>query len=114
MNIAAIENLRPVTILVRASRSQGITRCYASDVLSDVLAKAPRGALLLTVQAHPVSVAVAAQAGILAILYTDGQTPDEETIRRAQSADITIGVTPLDSFDAAGHLWGQGLRGASR
>jgi hypothetical protein len=116
LNIESLGSLMPVVVLVRDCRPDGdnvITRCYSSDVLSDVLAKAPRGSLLLTVQAHPVSVAVAAQAGIPAILYTGGHQPDAETIRRAQAVNIALAVTTLDSFDAAGRLWSNGLRGAS-
>ena len=59
-----LENLTPeLTLPVGA-----ITGGYASDLLSDVLANAPHGGVLVTVQVHMNVIAVALHAGLAAVV----------------------------------------------
>ncbi len=54
-----------------------VTRGHASDLLSDVLANAPSGGVLLTIQVHMNVIAVALHAGLAAVVFTQGMRPEE-------------------------------------
>ena len=87
------------------------TAGYASDMLSRVMARAPRdGALWVTLQAHGNIVAVGAVLGLSAIIVTEGETPDQETIAKADEMGITLLATNKPTFYVVGHLWRLDLR----
>ncbi|NPV01146.1 MAG: iron-sulfur binding hydrogenase [Brevinematales bacterium] len=50
-----------------------ITGGYASDLLSDVMGNAEDGSILITIQAHKNTIAVASLAGVRAILICNGR-----------------------------------------
>ena len=83
--------------------------CYISDLLSDVLAHAQPGMLWATVQIHRNVVSVAATKDIPAVLFTCGRKPDANVIAEAEEEGITLLVTPLTTYEAAGKLWQAGL-----
>ncbi len=89
-----------------------ITRAHASDLLSDVLANAPAGGLLLTLQVHMNVVAVAVHAGMAGVVFTSGMRPGEAVVLKAQEEKLALFATPDATFDAAGKLYGLGIRGA--
>ena len=84
---------------------------YASDMLSDVLVRAPRGALLATLQNHLNVVAVAAQAGLSGVIFTNNKRPEDRVIERAEIENIPLYVTPSNTFEIAGRLFALGIRG---
>jgi hypothetical protein len=88
-----------------------VERAHASDLLSDVLANAPTGSLLLTLQVHMNVIAVAAHAGLAAVVFTSGMRPEESVRLKAVKEGIPLLATPLSTFDAAGRLYTLGLRG---
>jgi hypothetical protein len=88
-----------------------VERAHASDLLSDVLANAPTGGLLLTLQVHMNVIAVAAHAGLAAVVFTSGMRPEETVRLKAVTEGIPLLATPLSTFDAAGRLYELGLRG---
>ena len=87
---------------------------HASDLLSDVLANAPSGGLLLTIQVHLNVIAVALHAGLAGVIFTSGMKPDEASRRKATEEGLPLFSTPQSTFDVAGQLYGMGLRGAGR
>jgi len=88
-----------------------LTGCYISDLLSDVLAHAEPGMLWVTIQTHRNVVSVAATKDVAAVLFTCGRKPDAEITAEAEEEGIALLTTPLTTFEAAGKLWGAGLRG---
>jgi len=88
-----------------------VTRGHASDLLSDVLANAPAGGLLLTIQVHMNVVAVALHAGLKAVIFCSGMKPPEDVRVRAIAEKIALLSTTDSTFDAAGKLYALGLRG---
>ena len=89
-------------VLCGKSRLQTeVTGGYAGDMLSDVLAHTPKGALWLTVQAHPNIIAVAVMKGLAGILLVNGKLPERETLEKAEAEKVVLLSTPLDSFQAA-------------
>jgi len=86
---------------------------YASDMLSRVMAHAPRdGALWVTLQSHANIVAVAAVLGLSGIVITEGERPDEQTIAKANQMRIPLLATRQRTFGVVGNLWRLGLRDA--
>jgi hypothetical protein len=88
-----------------------ITQGYASDLLSDVLANAPAGGVLVTLQVHLNVIAVASHAGLKAVIFSCGRTPEEDVVERASEEGLALFVSPLDTFEIVGRLYELGLRG---
>lgn len=91
--------------------SADVTSAHASDLLSDVLGRAPHGGLTLTIQAHLNVVAVAVHAEQAGVIFTSGMSPEEPVRSRAVAEGIPLYATALSTFDAAGRLYAMGLRG---
>jgi hypothetical protein len=89
-----------------------ITRGYASDLLSDVLANAPAGGVLVTLQVHLNVIAVASHAGLQAVIFSCGRVPDEEVIERAHEEGLALFVSASDTFGIVGRLYDLGVRGS--
>ncbi|MCE1253157.1 MAG: hypothetical protein LWX83_06355 [Anaerolineae bacterium] len=86
------------------------TTGYASDLLSCVMAGAAHGSLWVTLQAHTNIVAVAALLELSAIIITDGATPDDATIQKANEENITLLSAKENTFFVVGKLWEMGIR----
>jgi hypothetical protein len=91
-----------------------ITQGYTSDLLSDVLTDAPVGGVLITLHANREVVAVAGLAGLRAVIFSCGRTPDDRTVERATAKGLSLFGSQTDSFELAGRLYESGLRGGQR
>jgi hypothetical protein len=110
----ALESLTPAIADGAAGKADAaVDRAHASDLLSDVLANAPAGGILLTIQVHMNVIAVALHAGLAAVVFTSGMQPDEAVRARAVEENLPLFATPESTFDAAGKLYGMGLRGGA-
>ncbi len=89
-----------------------IRRGYASDLLSDVLAHAPEGGILVTLQVHLNVVAVATHAGLAAVVFAAGRQPDPEVVARASREGLALYSSPDDTFDIVGRLYALGVKGS--
>jgi predicted transcriptional regulator len=85
----------------------------AADLMSDVLAFATPGALLLTGLRNAQSVVTAHMAEVKAIVYVRGKRPDEAAIKLAGQRGIPLLTTGLSMFEACGLLHNKGLRSGS-
>ncbi len=88
-----------------------VTRGYASDLLSDVLANAPGGGVLVTLQVHLNVIAVAGHADLAAVVFAGDRRPDDDVIAKAEEEGLPLYVATGDTFDVVGRLYGLGLRG---
>jgi hypothetical protein len=86
---------------------------YSSDLLSCVMAGASRAGIWVTLQSHGNVVAVAALLDLAAVIITENARPDEATVQRANSEEITLLATRLPTYTIIGRLWEMGLRGGS-
>lgn len=91
--------------------SAEVTAGHASDLLSDVLANAPTGGVLLTIQVHLNVVAVALHAAQAAVVFTSGMRPDEAVRTKAVAEKLPLYATSQSTFDLAGRLYALGIRG---
>lgn len=104
----ALVELAPPAV---ASRAADITRGYASDLLSDVLANAPAGGVLVTLQVHLNVVAVASHADLAAVVFAGGRRPDPDVVRKAADEGLALYVTEDDAFEVIGRLYESGVKG---
>ncbi|MFO7849588.1 MAG: iron-sulfur binding hydrogenase [Spirochaetia bacterium] len=78
-----------------------ITAGYTSDLLSDVMGNAPDKSVLITIQAHKNTVAVASLAGITAIVLCNGRTIPDDMREAAENEGISLLGTEKDQFTAS-------------
>lgn len=78
-----------------------VTAAYTSDLLSDVMAHCPDGALLVTVQNHKNTVAVCTLVGAPAILVVHNREIPEDMSTVAQREGVALLRTPDDQFTAS-------------
>jgi len=87
-----------------------VTGVYISDMVSDVIANAKAGNVLVTVQVHNNVVAAANLVDVAAIVVTRGRKPADDTIQLAEKAGIPVFFTELNSWQVASHLYEAGIR----
>lgn len=112
--IAAALSLENLTPGLDLTDDAPVTRAHSSDLLSDVLAHAPAGGVLLTIQVHMNVVAVAVHAGLRAVIFASSMKPADDVRARAAEEGIALFSTPQTTFDAGGRLYALGLRGEAK
>ena len=113
-DIAAKLGLENLTTELPLAGGGPVERAHASDLLSDVLANAPDGGLLLTIQVHMNVIAVALHAGLAAVVFTSGMKPEESVRLKAVQESLPLLCTKESTFDLSGRLYALGLRGQER
>jgi predicted transcriptional regulator len=88
-----------------------ITRGYASDLLSDVIAHTHKGDLWITLQTHQNIVAVASMNELAGIVLINGRQPEQGTLQKAKGEKIPVMLSELPSFEVAGRLFEMGITG---
>lgn len=78
-----------------------VTGGYTSDLLSDVMANAADGCLLITIQAHNNTVAVASLAGAAGILVCNNRPVPDDMLVSARREGIAVFRTPRNQFEAS-------------
>jgi ferredoxin len=82
---------------------------YCGDLLSEIMGNAPEGCVWMTIQGHQNIVAVALLRNMAAIIVTGGQTPDDETLEKANQEGIPVLLWPRSSYHLAGQLFALGI-----
>lgn len=88
--IELIRELQLDPLHVVDSGEQTVDGVYCGDLLSDVLANCPPGAVWFTVQGHVNIIAVAELRDAACVVVANGVTPDEQTVERACSNGVTL------------------------
>lgn len=102
-----LTNLTPELARGSAEVSSG----FASDLLSDVLANAAGGGLLVTVQVHLNVIAVAVHAELAGVIFAAGRMPEESVRAKAAAEGVPLFTSPLPAFELVGRMYAMGLRG---
>ncbi|HPC84206.1 MAG TPA: DRTGG domain-containing protein [Thermoanaerobaculaceae bacterium] len=87
-----------------------VSGVYISDMVSDVIANAKAGNLLVTVQVHANVLAAANLVDVAAIILAQGKQPAEDIVRMAAKHEIAIFTTALNRWQVATKLYEIGLR----
>ena len=83
---------------------------FAADLMSDVLAYAQHGGLLITGMTNAQSMHTAEIADMSAVVMVRGKRPADDVIAFAKRRGLPLLLTPYSMFDACGLLYGLGLR----
>lgn len=115
MTLEEIRAILDAEVIVGANLSQieADMGCGA-DLMSDVLAFAKKGAILLTGLTNAQVIRTGEMAEIVGICFVRGKRPPEETIRLATQNDLPLLATKLLMFESCGRLYGSGLKGCSQ
>ena len=112
MRLAEIKDILRCEVLSgEDSLSMEVETVVASDGMSEILAFANPGALMITGLTNVQSVRTADIANVRAIIYIRGKRPDERTINLARESSIPVLATNLGMFDVCGILRESGLKG---
>ena len=109
--IAARLRLRHLTPELSADASPDVTDGHVSDLLSDVLAHAPRDGVLVTQHLHMNVIAVCVNAGLTAVIFAADREPEEPVRRKAVEEGVQLYASAASGFDIVGQLYALGLRG---
>jgi len=104
-------SLRNLTLEISGDTRAEVVCGHASDLLSDVLANAPAGSLLITRHVHMNVLAVAVHAGVVGIIFAASRMPDELVVRKATEERVWLYVSKDSAFNIVGKLYALGLRG---
>jgi predicted transcriptional regulator len=84
---------------------------FGADLMSDVIAFAKAGSLLLTGLTNSQVVKTASSRNIAAIILVRGKEPSTEAIEMAKDLQIPILTTKYILFETAGILYSKGIVG---
>ncbi len=87
--------------LVSDGNEEDITDGYTSDLLSDVMGNAPEDSVLITIQAHKNTVAVASLAGIHALLICNNRPVPDDMLKAASEEGISVFRSKDNQFTAS-------------
>lgn len=88
-----------------------IKTAFAADLMSDVMAMAKEGSLLLTGLTNTQVIRTVNVLDIAAIILVRGKTPSAESITLAAELKIPILATTYTLFETAGRLYTKGIVG---
>lgn len=81
-----------------------VTGAHTSDLLSDAMANAEDGELLITIQAHKNTVAVAVLKDLSGLVISSNRPIPEDMIAAAREEDIPILVTDDSQYESSWRL----------
>lgn len=87
--------------LVSEGDDRDILNGYTSDLLSDVMGNAPEDSVLITIQAHKNTVAVASLANINVLLICNNRPAPDDMLEAAAEEDISVYRTKDSQFEAS-------------
>jgi hypothetical protein len=87
-----------------------VTGVYISDMVSDVIANAKAGNVLVTIQVHANVIAAANLVDLVGIVVTQAKPIPEEVVKLAEKSNIGIYTTNLNRWQVATKLYEAGLR----
>jgi predicted transcriptional regulator len=88
-----------------------VKTAFGADLMSDVLAFAKTGSLLLTGLTNSQVIRTANILDIAAIILVRGKKPATETIKLARELNIPLLTTKYILFETAGRLYAKGIVG---
>lgn len=95
-----------------ANLHKEVTVAFASDLMSDVLARVHGDVLLITGLANLQTIRTAEMKDIKSIIFVRGKKPDESMIELAKEMDICLMSTKQIMFTSCGILHSCGVKGA--
>lgn len=88
-----------------------IVSACVSDMLSDVMANAPKGCLWITHQAHENVVVITFFKELAGVVLTNNIAMDEIALEKARKRQLPVFLSADTAFNVAGKLYALGIRG---
>lgn len=101
MTLNELARVEPLKSLHEDYDDRPVSGAYTSDLLSDVMAHAKDGDVLITIQAHHNAVAVASLAGVAAILVCGNRPVTDAMLAGARRERLAVFTTALNQFEAS-------------
>ncbi len=101
MELKSIINILGYEQLVGNRENKLFSTAYTSDLLSDVMGNAESDSVLITIQAHKNTIAVATLSDIRAIILCNGRKATVDMIEAAEDESIAIFQTKDNQFTAS-------------
>ncbi len=112
LTLSEIKALLDAEVIIGADQLEmDVKTAFVADLMSDVLAFATAGSLLITGLTNPQVVRTADVLDIAAIIMGRGKRPSQETFQLAEELNIPILTTKYILFEVAGRLYSQGIKG---
>ena len=113
MTIRKIAELLNATVLVSDEEllNKEVESAFGSDMMSDVLAYAEEGCVLLSGLVNPQVIRTAHMMDIPCIVFVRGKKPAKEILTLAEESHIVVLVTERKMYHACGRLYAAGLDG---
>lgn len=112
MKLQEVKELLDADVIVGAEKLDiEVKTAFGADLMSDVLAFAKPGSLLLTGLTNAQVIKTAATRNIAAIILVRGKQPSSEAISMAKELQIPILATKYILFETAGILYNKGMVG---
>jgi len=112
VNLGEIAKLLDAEVLVGEScLGVSVSSAFVGDLMSDVLAYAKPGAILITGLISQQILRTADLLDITAVVMGGGKKPSPEVLRLAKELDIPLITSKFILFEIAGRLYSQGIRG---
>ncbi len=113
MKVHEIPGVVDGKLLTKSPENREINGGYTSDLLSDVMGNASEGNVLITIQGHKNTVAVAQLVGLPAIVLCNGRPAPEDMVTLAEEEQIALISTKINQFEASNRL-GRAMAAESR
>jgi predicted transcriptional regulator len=112
VTLREIKELLDAEVLVGHDQlEKEVKTAFGADLMSDVLAFAKAGSLLLTGLTNPQVIRTSDVLDIAAIIMVRGKRPSPETLRLAEELLIPVLTTKYILFETAGKLYAKGIVG---
>lgn len=112
MTLGEIAKLLDAEVLVGEKHLDvAVTTAFVADLMSDVLAYAKPGSLLITGLLSQQVIRTADMLDIAAVVMGRGKRPPPDALRLAQELGIPLLTSRFILFEIAGRLYLQGIRG---
>ena len=112
MKLREVKEILEANIIIGNEKlDMEVFTAFGADLMSDVMAFAKAGSLLLTGLTNAQVVKTAASRNIAAIILVRGKEPSTEAIDMAKELQIPILTTKYILFETAGILYSKGIVG---
>jgi len=101
MTLQQVADICGCEMVLAPDHTAEITAAYTSDLLSDVMAHCPEGAVLITVQNHKNAVAVCTLVGAPAIWVAHGREIPDDMLEVARREGVALLRSPDSQFAAS-------------
>jgi hypothetical protein len=104
VTLSSLNKTESFNALLLSDPRREFDRIYTSDLLSDVLARCPRGALLVTCISHQNTLALAFEKELAAVVFVHNAGLPKKLMDIAGERRLNIFSTPLNQAEASFYL----------